>query len=224
MEIKYREQSIKYLMNKDRYDANDLELIAALLRSEGGCPWDMEQTHESIRRDLIEETYEAVDAIDTGDRENLCEELGDIMLQVMLHSRMAEEDGEFTFADVTTGVCRKMIERHPHVFGEVKVNNSADVLTNWDKIKQEKKGQKTLGETLSSVSKALPALMRASKLAHKAAKLGVKAEIDYSGKSEDELKAMLFSIAAELDRRGLDSEKALYDKCEEFISENADKQ
>jgi len=221
MEIKYREKTIEYLKSKEKYDATDLELIVALLRSEGGCPWDMEQTHESIRKDLIEETYETIEAIDNADSESLCEELGDVMLQVMMHSRMGEEDGKFTFLDVTTGVCAKMIERHPHVFGEVKVNNSSDVLRNWDKIKQDKKGQKQLSETLGSVSKALPSLMRASKLAHKAAKVGVKNErtADYSGVSDDELAAMLFGIAAELDRRGLDAERALYDECDRFMQD-----
>ena len=114
-----------------------------------------------------------------------------------------------------------MIERHPHVFGEVKVNDSSDVLRNWDKIKQTKKGQTQLGETLGSVSKALPSLMRASKLAHKAAKVGVKNErcADYSAMSDDELAAMLFGIAAELDRRELDSERVLYDECDRFIAD-----
>ena len=217
MKINDRKATIDALVAKTTYTAADLETVMALLRSEGGCPWDIEQTHKSIRRDLIEETYEALEAIDTDNMELMCEELGDVMLQVVFHSRIAEEDGDFTLTDVTTGVCRKMIERHPHIFGEVKVENSEDVLRNWDKIKQDKKGQTTLAETLESVSKALPALIRAEKLAHKAAKQGVAAGTEYAGKSDDELAAALFGIAAELDRRGLDAEKALYDECEKFI-------
>ncbi len=220
MEIQNRKATIDYLVKKSDYDTIDLELIMALLRSEGGCPWDIEQTHESIRQNLIEETYEAVEAIDTANVELLKEELGDVMLQVVFHARISEEAGDFALRDVTTGVCQKLIERHPHIFGEVEVSGTSDVLKNWDKIKQDKKGQKTLSETLEGVSKSLPSLMRAAKLAHKAKKVGVTVEgEDLSGKSNEELSAMLMKIAAELDARDIDPEKALYDECEKFIAD-----
>ena len=190
------------------------------MRSPEGCPWDREQTHESIRRNLIEETYEAVEAIDRDDQAHLCEELGDVLLQVFFHARISEEEGRFSLADVYTGECLKMIERHPHIFGEVKVNGSEDVLNNWEAIKREKKGQSTLGETLGSVSRSLPSLMRAEKLAHKARKAGEFRDEDALGALDDrELSDRLFALAAEADRRGLDAEKLLYDRCESFIEQ-----
>ncbi len=217
-EITDRTEAVARLTTKKTFTADDLETIMALLRSEGGCPWDREQTHESIRRNLIEETYEAVEAIDRGDAALLQEELGDVLLQVFFHARISEEAGEFSLADVYTGECLKMIERHPHIFGEVRVNGTEDVLNNWEAIKQEKKGQKTLGETLGSVSRSLPSLMRAEKLAHKARKTGEFSDDAALGGLDDrELAERLFALAAEADRRGLDAEKLLYDRCEEFI-------
>ncbi len=217
-EITDRTEAVARLTAKKTFTADDLETIMALLRSEGGCPWDREQTHESIRRNLIEETYEAVEAIDHGDAALLQEELGDVLLQVFFHARISEEAGEFSLADVYTGECLKMIERHPHIFGEVRVNGTEDVLNNWEAIKQEKKGQKTLGETLESVSRSLPSLMRAEKLAHKARKAGISCDDAALGGLDDrELAERLFALAAEADRRGLDAEKLLYDRCEEFI-------
>ncbi|MBE6760222.1 MAG: nucleoside triphosphate pyrophosphohydrolase [Ruminococcaceae bacterium] len=157
---------------KDRYDINDLLLIMELLRSPGGCPWDMEQDHHSIRANLIEETYEVLDAIDANDTENLREELGDLLLQIVFHSRMEEEIGSFDFGDVCNDVCQKLVHRHPHVFGSVSAETTEQVLTNWDNIKAETKGQKTVAETMDSVPRSLPALMRAVKLQKKAAKVG----------------------------------------------------
>ena len=116
---------------KDSYDVNDLVEIVRILRSPGGCPWDAEQTHESIRRDFLEEAYEAVEAIDEGSTEHLKEELGDVLLQVALHARMEEEQGSFDLNGVADGVCKKLIYRHPHVFGDVAVSGTGEVLTNW---------------------------------------------------------------------------------------------
>ena len=158
---------------KDRYTIDDLLEIMKLLRSPGGCPWDREQDHHTIRRNLIEEAYEAVEAIDLEDRDALCEELGDVLLQVVFHSRMAQEAGEFTFDDVCNGVCRKLIERHPHVFGEIKVDDADEVLRNWEAIKQKSKKQDTATETLQAVPKVFPALMRAQKVQKRAAKAGL---------------------------------------------------
>jgi len=157
---------------KDRYDINDLLVIMELLRSPDGCPWDREQDHHSIRSNLIEETYEVLDAIDRNDTPNLREELGDLLLQIVFHSRMEEEAGSFNFGDVCNDVCQKLVLRHPHVFGSVVADTTEQVLTNWDAIKAESKGQDTVAQSMDSVPRNLPALMRAVKLQKKAAKVG----------------------------------------------------
>ena len=126
---------------KDVYGIGDLLQIMQCLRSEGGCPWDREQTHESIKKNLIEETYEVIEAINQQDKALLCEELGDVLMQVVFHAQMEAEEGSFTFENVADGVCKKLIERHPHVFGEVEVTGSEEVLRNWDDIKKRSKGQ-----------------------------------------------------------------------------------
>ncbi len=158
---------------KERYDINDMLEIMRLLRSENGCPWDKEQTHKSIRKDFIEETYEAVEAIDLEDTALLREELGDVLLQVVFHSRIEEENGSFDFGDVVNEVCQKLVIRHPHVFGDVNADTSEEVLKNWNNIKQQTKGQETYTETLESVCSALPALMRAQKVGQRAARAGM---------------------------------------------------
>ena len=150
---------------KEKYDVNDLVSIMKLLRSENGCPWDREQTHESIRKNFIEETYEVVEAIDKKDTALLREELGDVLLQVVFHSQMEAEKNSFDFSDVADEVCKKLIVRHPHIFSDVKADNSDQVLKNWDMINKETKGQETFAQTLESVPKVLPALMRAQKVA-----------------------------------------------------------
>ncbi len=157
---------------KKNYNVNDLLGIMAMLRAPGGCPWDSAQTHESIRKNLIEETYEVIEAINKKDNELLCEELGDLLMQVVFHAQMEEDAGTFTFDDVCDGICKKLIVRHPHIFSDTEVNGVDDVLTNWDAIKQKTKGQKTAGDSMQSVPRELPALMRAEKLQKKAAKVG----------------------------------------------------
>ena len=157
---------------KDCYDMQDLLSIMKILRAPGGCPWDAKQTHQSIKKDLVEETYEVIEAINKEDNELLCEELGDLLMQIVFHAQMEEETGAFVFNDVTDGICKKLIERHPHVFGEVSVSGVDDVLTNWDAIKRKTKGQKTTGDSMLSVPRELPALMRATKLQKKAADVG----------------------------------------------------
>lgn len=157
---------------KPCYNMQDLIDIMRILRAPGGCPWDAEQTHESIKKNLIEETYEAVEAINKGDNELLCEELGDLLMQIVFHAQMESEKGEFGFDEVVDGVCKKLIVRHPHVFGDVTVSSVDDVLTNWDDIKKKTKGQKTVTESMFSVPRELPALMRATKLQKKAADIG----------------------------------------------------
>lgn len=158
---------------KEKYDINDLLEIMRILRSENGCPWDREQDHKSIRKDFLEETYEVVEAIDTEDSELLLEELGDVLLQVVFHSRIEEEKGGFDFGDVADGICQKLIVRHPHVFGDVTAETSGEVLKNWNNIKQQTKGQETYSETLESVCTALPALMRAQKIGQRAKRAGM---------------------------------------------------
>ena len=158
---------------KNRYNIDDLLDIMRLLRSEGGCPWDREQTHESIKSDFIEETCEVIEAIDLKDTALLREELGDVLLQVVFHCRIEEEAENFRFDDVCDEVCKKLIVRHPHVFGEVKADTTDQVLKNWDAIKMETKGQETYTDTLRSVAKSLPALMRAQKVGKRAMRAGM---------------------------------------------------
>ncbi|MEE1197606.1 MAG: nucleoside triphosphate pyrophosphohydrolase [Acutalibacteraceae bacterium] len=158
--------------NKEKYTFDDFKKIIEILRSPEGCPWDREQTHNTIRNEFIEETYEAVDAIDRGDKTDLCEELGDVLLQIMLHSQIADENGDFNVEDVIDGVAKKMVLRHPHVFGDVSVENSAQVLENWDKIKKTEKHQTSYTDTLKSVPMSYPALMRAQKIQKRAGKVG----------------------------------------------------
>ncbi len=184
---------------KERYDVNDLVEIMRILRAPGGCPWDAEQTHESIKKNLIEETYEVIEAINKNDKELLCEELGDTLMQVVFHAQMEKEAGAFDFDDVSDGVCKKLIERHPHVFGEVAISGVDDVLTNWDAIKRKTKGQKSTTESMQSVPRELPALMRATKLQKKAADVGFDWN-DVSGaldKLEEEIAELRAAISNE---------------------------
>lgn len=224
---------------KDKYGFEDLLEIMAILRSPGGCPWDAEQTHESIKKDFIEETYEVIEAINKKDKELLCEELGDVLLQVAFHSQISKENGDFDISHVTDGICKKLIERHPHVFGNTKVNSTDDVLSNWDTIKRKTKGQKTQGSAMQKIPRELPALMRAQKMQSKAKKAGFDwdnisgaysalesevaelkeaAEMNNAEKIKDELGDVLFScvnIARFLD---VDAEEALSDSSEKFMN------
>lgn len=158
---------------KEKYNLSDLLEIMELLRSENGCPWDKVQTHESIRTDLIEEAYEVCEGIDCNSPEMLREELGDLLLQIAFHSQIEKEQGNFTFDDVCNDICQKLVYRHPHVFGEVKVDGSDDVLKNWDALKKESKHQETYADTLESVPKTFPALLRGEKVCKRAARAGL---------------------------------------------------
>ena len=144
---------------KDRYGFEDLVEIMKLLRSPEGCPWDREQDHKSIRKNFIEETYEVVEAIDNNDSELLKEELGDVLLQVVFHAQLESENGGFNIDDVCDGICKKLVVRHPHVFGDKSADSSTSALTNWDNVKMKTKSQKKQSEAMDSVSKALPSLM-----------------------------------------------------------------
>lgn len=157
--------------DKKIFDFNDLMGIMRILRGEDGCPWDLEQTHKSLRQCLIEEAYEVVDAIDRDDIDNLKEELGDLLLQVLFHADIAYDEGEFYPIDVTSGLANKLIYRHPHIFLEKKLENSKEVVYNWNKLKDSKRGFKSFSEKLESVPK-LPALMRSRKIQEKASEIG----------------------------------------------------
>ena len=158
-------------MSKE-YTFEDLLEIVKKLRGEGGCPWDMEQTHDSIKHNIIEEGYEFIEALEDGDFSKMADESGDLLLQVVFHARIGEENGEYDINDVISAVCKKLIHRHPHVFGDVSVKDSDEVLKNWNKIKRDDRGQKTVAQEMQGVSKFLPAVMRAQKIQGKAEKSG----------------------------------------------------
>ncbi len=223
---------------KEKYNVDDLRLIMKELRSEHGCPWDREQDHKSIRMDVLEEAYEVMEAIDSENCELLKEELGDLMLQVVFHSEIESEKGVFDLDDVADGICKKLIYRHPHVFGDVQVNNSADVLKNWDALKSKSKNEEKASDRLKSVPKLLPALMRGEKVGKRAANVGfdfgdvnevidrlkseiseleeaIKVESDI--KIEEELGDILFSCTNLSRFLKKDSEKALTFAINKFI-------
>ena len=223
---------------KDTYDIYDLIKLVAVLRAPGGCPWDREQTHASIKKNLIEETYEVIEAINSESLDGLKEELGDILLQVALHAEMEREKGNFDFNDVANGICQKLIIRHPHVFGDLSAENEREALDNWDAIKLKTKGIKKQSESMLNVPRELPALMRAQKIQQKASKAGFdwddtagavsklyeeinelnealskgkKAEI------EDEFGDVLFSCVNISRFIGVDSEEALTGATDKFL-------
>ena len=223
---------------KEFYRIGDLVDIVRLLRGEGGCPWDREQTHKSIKSDLIEETCEVIEAIDLEDKALLREELGDVLLQVVFHCRIEEETESFNFDDVCDEICKKLIIRHPHVFGDVTANTTDQVLKKWDAIKMETKGQEKYTDTLTSVAKSLPALMRAQKVGKRAMRAGMdfrcaedavacisneKAELDAAiangdkANIEEEIGDLLFSCVNAARHLGVDAEQALKDATEKFI-------
>ena len=219
-----------------RYQMDDLLRIMDLLRAPGGCPWDMAQTHRSIRQNMLEEAYEAADAIDRMDMDNLKEELGDVLLQVVFHASMAREAGAFGFDDVVDGICKKLVYRHPHVFGTVEAQDPDGALSAWDAQKRKEKGQSTAGDAMDSVARALPALTRAAKLQSKAAKAGFdwrevspaldklseeleefRTAVREDSNVEEELGDLLFAAVKAGRFAGVDGEAALQGACEKFI-------
>ena len=169
---KEEKQALVQKPENEQITFDEFKQIIAQLRAKDGCPWDREQTHESLRQCMLEEAYEAADAIDMKDMENLKEELGDMMLQVMLHAQIAEENGEFTLADIIDGIGRKMIRRHPHVFGSARADSAGDVLVSWEEIKKQEKHEAGAAGGMKRVAKALPANIRAQKVQKKAAAVG----------------------------------------------------
>ena len=173
------------------------------LRSEHGCPWDREQTHASLKQCMLEEAYEVIDGITeyekTGDYKNLREELGDVLLQVVLHAQIAKEESHFSMEEIVDEICEKMIRRHPHVFGDAAANNSKESLVLWEDIKKQEKKEETLADTLNRVAKAFPANVRAEKIQKKAAKSGFEFESleQVLGKVKEELAELEAEIFAE---------------------------
>ena len=225
-------KDVSKFAGKTRYSIDDLLEILAILRSPEGCPWDREQNHKSIRRDFLEECYEAIEAIDTDNTALLQEELGDVLLQVVFHSEIERELGHFDFADVVSGIAEKMVVRHPHVFSDVQADTTDAVLKNWDQIKRETKRQKSNREVLESVSPAMPALMRAQKVRKKAAKMGealpeaeaLKAQIAaavmqvQAENGAEQLGRALFDLTALAQQLGVDAERALFGACRAYIA------
>ena len=239
-------KDVEILLSEKKHNFDSLVRIMALLRSENGCPWDREQTHESIRANMIEETYEVIEAIDNNDAVLLREELGDALLQIVFHSRISEEAGDFCVDDVIHDVCAKLIHRHPHIFGDVQADTSEAVLNNWEAIKTEEKHRIGLSGTLKSVPPALPALMRAQKMVKKSIKAGITpvTEAVLSGAASDleglrdaavsenteqmerNMSRMLWHLSALAQMHGLDAEKLLSEQCVSYISrvDEAEKQ
>ena len=223
-------------VRKEYYDVNDFRNIVKLLRGECGCPWDREQTHTSIRRNLLEEAYEVCEAIDSGDTEHLKEELGDLLMQVIFHARIEEEASSFDLDDVADRACKKLILRHPHVFSDTHVENSEQVLKNWDDIKRAEKAQETVASAMDGVAKSLPSLWRAEKIQKKAQKVGfdwqdVSGAMDKLSEEQEELRSAIESgcgieeelgdlifAAVNVSRFvGIDLEDALHKSCDKFI-------
>ena len=223
---------------KERYDLSDFRRIMEVLRAPGGCPWDAAQTHESIRRNVIEEAYELAQAIDKKDGENLKEELGDLLMQVIFHARMEEETGGFNLDDVADTAVKKLVFRHPHVFGENKASDAGEALDRWEAVKRIEKSQDTVAASMDGVAETLPALWRAEKIQKKAAKVGfdwpeVSGAIDKlreemqelcaaietgdADNMEEELGDILFSAVNAARFLKVDPEQALHRACEKFI-------
>ena len=227
---------------KNLYGWEDFLEIMRLLRSPGGCPWDAEQTHASIRREFLEETYEVLDAIDREDPVDMCEELGDILMQVAFHTQIETENGHFTMSDVVNGIAQKMVYRHPHVFGgTMQADTSEEVLVNWEVLKRKEKGQRSTADAIEAVPHTLPALWRAEKVQKKTAKAGFdwSDPVDALAKLEEEVRELrraveageavdvrhgireevgdvLFIAAKVAQMSGVDPEDALHRACDKF--------
>ena len=199
--------------SRTRHGLDDVMRIVRRLRAPNGCPWDREQTHTSLKNALLEESYELIDAIDEQDDAHICEELGDVLLQFALHAAIAEEQGAFTARDACTDLVEKLIYRHPHVFGSIRVSGSDEVLKNWDALKMAQRNQSTQTEVLKSVPRSFPALLRSRKVQKKAADVGfdwqsaqdafykiseeteeLKTAMEQGSNVEEEMGDLLFSV------------------------------
>lgn len=222
------------LLNKNDYNFSDLCNLVAVLRSPEGCPWDREQTNKSIRNAFIEETYEFIEGLDIDDNKLMCEELGDVLFQIVFHADIKKDDSLFGIQDVINGICKKMILRHPHVFSDVSVDNSAQVLVNWENIKNDEKQRQTPKMQLDSIAKSLPSLIRSQKMISKAKKTGVIKKSDNNVlfdrlyESVNALKnstdaatvgEVLMTVCAICSNNDIDAEQSLYYKNEEFLKQ-----
>ena len=201
---------------KERYTFDDLVALLALLRSPEGCPWDRAQDHRSIRNCLLEECYEALEGIDNNDPALLCEELGDLLLQAVFHARISEEAGEFTIEDVADGVCKKMVRRHPHVFGGEKKTDAGAVPESWEEVKKKEKGTSSVHESMERVAKTLPSLIRTQKLLSKAEKGGFAQPCADPGDIAELMKDY-FDLCARANALGVSLEEKAYRANEEYI-------
>ncbi len=220
---------------QDHYSLDDFVRLISYLRSERGCPWDRVQTHESIRRNFLEEAYEACEAIDEGDPAHLREELGDVLMQVLFHADIEREAGHFTIDDVADAACKKLVSRHPHVFGTAAERAAG---ADWEGVKRRERGQHSTAESMDSVSRALPSLWRCEKIQAKAAKVGfdwpdtetafqklpeeteeLRAAISRADADavEEELGDLLFAIVKIARFQGVDPERAAHRACEKFM-------
>ena len=214
-------KEVENLLEKTRYQFEDLVEITQILRSENGCPWDREQTHQTIRSCMIEETYEAVEAIDTENASLLREELGDVLFQVIFHAQIEAEQGVFDIENVIHDICVKMIRRHPHVFSNVSVSEAEEAIARWEQIKTEEKQRTTRAARLRAVPSMLPALMRAQKIVKKAGisenvsteelrnRLHASVASFEATTSDETLGELLLSVAAVANGFDLDAERAL---------------
>ena len=222
------------LTEKTRCDVEDLYRVMERLRAPGGCPWDREQTHKTLRNYLIEEAYETAEAVDREEWDHVAEELGDVLLQVVFQANIGRQYGNFDLGDVTTAIVRKMIRRHPHVFGSVRADSGEEVSRNWDAIKRADRGQQTIAESLRDLPAALPSLMRAEKMQARAARAGhdcpdlssaLKAAAACAEKAAalkgealaEELGSLLFACVAAVRKAGLESEVCLQHACGAFL-------
>lgn len=232
-----KNEKVEKILAKSKYNFDDLCLIMEILRGEGGCPWDAEQTHESIRKNFIEETYEVIEAIDNKDSALLKEELGDVLLQVVFHTQMENEAGNFNIDGVAHDVCAKLVHRHPHIFGDVVASTSDEVLSNWEAIKNVEKSRETMYDKLSSVPPMTPSLMRASKVAKKSGEFNEKSNSDIIINIENLLALMkeneeniepknmgeiLFLLGALSSKTGIDAEESLFKKTNSFVEKYKD--
>ena len=202
---------------KPAYGMDDLVALLRILRAPGGCPWDREQTHRSNRRNFLEEAYEAAEAFDRDDPVLICEELGDMLMQVLFNIHIEEDAGRFTTDDVTDHVVRKLLYRHPHVFGNVRVDGSGEVLANWEKLKRAEKGQRTAADALDAVARSLPGRWRADKLLRRAGFAGLDVPDNAPDNVPDGLRDAVEALraAAEAERR---AEEALQSACAAFAA------
>ncbi len=227
-----KNEKVDKILSKTKYNFDDLCLIMEILRGEDGCPWDAEQTHESIRKNFIEETYEVIEAIDNKDSELLREELGDVLLQVVFHTQMENEAGNFNINDVANDVCVKLVHRHPHIFGDVSASTADEVLSNWEAIKNIEKSRETMYDKLNSIPPMTPALMRASKVSKKSGEYKEKSNDDIIEELENILNNMknksskitseqmgeiLFLLSALSSKLDIDAEESLFKKTNSFI-------